>query len=120
MYTVNPRTLMSRPSCPVQHAVELIGSKWTLLILHQLCTTARGFNELLHGIEGINPRSLSLRLKDMVARGLVVKTVSAQTPIRVSYSLTPAGAKLKHIITQLGEWADALPTRKGHSRSRAC
>lgn len=99
------------PRCSVHRAVDLIGSKWTLLILHQLCEAEHGFNELLHGIEGINPRALSLRLKDLAEHQLITKTVRATTPVRVTYALTPHGRKLKGIIEQLGVWANGLPPR---------
>ncbi len=97
--------------CSVHKAVDLIGSKWTLLILHQLCTNKRGFNELLHSIEGINPRVLSIRLKEMSDRGLVAKTVHSSSPPQVEYSITPQGDSLKSIIDQLGSWADSLESR---------
>ncbi len=98
-----------QPSCNVHKAVDLIGSKWTLLILHQLCSQKRGFNELLHGIEGINPRALSIRLKEMAEHGLVIKTVRPTSPPQVEYSLTTQGDSLKGIIEQIGEWASTLP-----------
>lgn len=94
--------------CNVHRAVNLIGSKWTILILHQLCTKAKGFNELLHGIEGINPRALSVRLKEMADHGLIVKTVHPTSPPQVEYCLTKEGAALKSIIEQLGNWADSI------------
>ena len=97
-------------SCDVHKAMDLLGSKWTLLILHQLCAQKRGFNELLHGIQGINPRALSLRLKEMAERGLVTKTVHSTSPPQVEYALTPQGASLKSIIEQLGAWAGSLPS----------
>ncbi len=95
-------------SCNVHKALDLIGSKWTLLIIHQLCSKKRGFNELLHSIEGINPRVLSLRLKDLVSENLVIKTVYSASPPQVEYSLTPEGAALKSIINDLGEWAKSV------------
>lgn len=97
------------PTCRVHRAVDLVGSRWTLLIIHQLCTTARGFNELLRSIDGINPRTLSLRLKELVAHHLVTKTALPTTPVRVEYALTAEGAQLKGIINRLGDWAAALP-----------
>jgi DNA-binding HxlR family transcriptional regulator len=94
--------------CSVHKALDLIGSKWTLLIIHQLCSKKRGFNELLHSIEGINPRVLSLRLKDLAEEKLVTKTVHSTSPPQVEYTLTKEGAALKSIITDLGTWADSV------------
>ena len=103
--------MAAAPKCPVHRAVDIIGGKWTLLILHQLCVTPHGFNELLRGIEGINPRALSLRLKDLAEHGLILKDVQA-SPVRVEYALTKEGAKLKGIIDQHGTWADTRPAKK--------
>ncbi len=95
-------------TCGIQKATQLIGSKWTLLIIHQLCTRPRGFNELLHAVDGINPRALSLRLKDLVEHKLLKKTVVPTSPPQVEYSLTPQGIALKGIIADLGEWAESI------------
>lgn len=94
--------------CSVHKAIDLLGNKWTILILHQLCSSKRGFNELLHSIEGINPRALSLRLKELAAHRLIKKTILPASPPQVEYALTPRGASLKSIINQLGTWADSL------------
>lgn len=90
--------------CGVQKAVELIGSKWVLLILHNLCSSKKGFNELLRAVEGISPRLLSARLKDLVEHGLIHKTVFPTTPPQVEYSLTTKGESLKAIIASLAKW----------------
>lgn len=94
--------------CGVHKAVGLIGSKWVLLILHNLCQEKRGFNELLRRIEGISPRLLSQRLKELAECGLITKAVFPTNPPRVEYSLTEKGASLKDIIEQLGRWADSV------------
>ena len=98
-----PQTL-----CGVNKAVDLIGSKWVLLILYKLCTTKHGFNQLLRETEGISPRILSLRLKEMVEHGLVKKEILPTSPPQVEYSLTGKGEALKTIIAQLGQWADTV------------
>ena len=102
-------------SCSQKHveglekALNLIGSKWTLLILYNLCFQKRGFNELLRKLDGISPRILSLRLKELVAEGLISKTVKPTTPPQVDYAITDQGASLKSILVQLGTWADGIP-----------
>ena len=94
--------------CGVHKAVDLIGSKWVLLILHHLCKEKRGFNELLRLIDGISPRLLSQRLKDLAEHGLISKTIFPTNPPHVEYALTEKGASLKGIIAQLGDWADKV------------
>lgn len=100
--------LKNKRKCTVHKAMDLLGQKWTILILHHLCTDKRGFNELLTGIEGINPRALSLRLKEMIDHDLIEKTSSPEIKNHVYYSLTPRGQELKGIIKQLGKWAEAV------------
>jgi DNA-binding HxlR family transcriptional regulator len=101
--------MTQKQPCDVSRAVSLLGSKWTLLIIYQLCSQERGFNELLRSVEGINPRALSLRLKTLVDDGLVRKTIQPTSPPQVHYALTTKGTSLKSIIEELGNWAGALP-----------
>lgn len=100
---------MSEEKCKgLYKAVELIGSKWVLLILYNLCTERKGFNELQRALPRISPRILSLRLKELVESGLVTKTVFQTTPPTVQYSITPKGQSLKSILESLGSWADTI------------
>lgn len=92
----------------VYKATSLIGSKWTLIILFNLCITKKGFNELQRLARGISPRTLSLRLKKLVAGGVVAKKVLPMNPPRVEYSLTSKGRALKKVISDLGRWADQV------------
>jgi DNA-binding HxlR family transcriptional regulator len=92
----------------LEKALSVIGSKWTLLILYNLCFDKKGFNELLRAIGGISPRILSLRLKDLVEHGLVSKTVKPTNPPQVDYAITSKGSSLKTILEQLGEWSGTL------------
>ena len=85
--------------------LNLLGSKWVLLILRNLCTEKRGFNQLLRMVEGISPRLLSARLKEMAEAGLIKKTVFPTTPPQVEYELTEKGLSLKSVIEQLAAWA---------------
>lgn len=99
--------------CGVYEALKVIGNKWSLLILRQLCTNPKGFNELLRLVEPISPKVLSERLKEMVASGLVHKEVFATNPPTVMYSVTQKGNELKPIITQLNKWGATLePTAR--------
>ncbi|MDB4940134.1 MAG: transcriptional regulator, HxlR family [Candidatus Doudnabacteria bacterium] len=107
MKALKSKSKLQKPLCSVHKAVDLIGSKWTILILHQLCSDKRGFNELLKGIQDINPRALSARLKEMVDSKLITRTLHPDSR-QVEYALTNKGASLKSIITQLGNWADTI------------
>lgn len=98
---------MSPKENKVIGAVNLIGSKWVLLILRNLCTEEKGFNELLRAVEGISPRILSLRLKDLAEHGLVSKKVFLTNPPQVEYSLTQKGISLCSIVISLSDWAES-------------
>jgi DNA-binding HxlR family transcriptional regulator len=97
--------MKTKHKCNVHKAVDLLGKKWTLLIIHQLCTSKQGFNDLMHNIEDINPRALSECLKEMAEDQLLIKTVDPSNKRLFKYSLTNKGAKLKTIVEQLGQWA---------------
>jgi len=91
----------------LEKALSVIGGKWTLLILYNLCFQKRGFNELQRNIPGISPRILSLRLKDLLEHSLISKTVKPTNPPQVDYAITEKGASLKSILQQLGSWAES-------------
>jgi DNA-binding HxlR family transcriptional regulator len=94
--------------CGLEKATTLIGSKWVLHIMQNVCEHKKGFNELLRLIPGISPRILSLRLKELVESGLITKTVLPTTPPQVEYAVTAKGTALKSVIRQLADWADTV------------
>ena len=92
--------------CPYYtHAVELVGRRWSGAIVRALLLGCHRFNELAAAIPGISDRMLSERLKELEAEGLVVRAVTPDTPVRVSYHLTPKGEALHNVITAMAEWA---------------
>ena len=93
--------------CGVVKTARIIGSKWTILILHALCERTKRFGELQKELQGISPRTLSLRLQELEKDGVVKKYIFAQVPLRVDYSLTKKGASLKKIILLLEEWGSS-------------
>jgi DNA-binding HxlR family transcriptional regulator len=84
--------------CAVAAAAELIGSKWTAVIVHDLSEGARRFTELEHACPGISPRTLSERLHLLEHDGFVVRRSYAEVPPRVEYELTDKGEALLPII----------------------
>jgi len=93
-------------SCGVTNALKVIGSKWTILILRDLCEEKKRFGELQRSLEGISPRTLSQRLQELEKQGIVSKSVFAEVPPRVEYALTERGKSLKKIIGQIREWGE--------------
>src|SRR5580765_7318755 len=76
-------------SCSVAACAEIIGAKWTALLVHDLSEGARRFSELEHACPGISPRTLSERLRWLEEEGVVDRRSYAETPPRVEYQLTP-------------------------------
>lgn len=92
------------PACPVETTVQLIGSKWKLLILRDLLMRPWRFNELRRGLEGISQKVLTDSLRAMEEDGLVSRTVYPEVPPRAEYSLTPLGKSMKPILDAMEQW----------------
>lgn len=87
-------------------AMEIIGNKWTALILRDLTTGAKRFTELERSVGNINPRTLSQRLEDLQTHGIITKQSFAEVPPRCEYSLTSKGEDLIPILEQMASWGD--------------
>ena len=85
-------------TCSVAACAEIIGAKWTALLVHDLSEGARRFSELEHSCRGISPRTLSERLRWLESEGLVVRHSFPESPPRVEYELTAKGEALLPII----------------------
>jgi DNA-binding HxlR family transcriptional regulator len=95
------------PCCPYYHeAIELIGRRWTGAIVGVLLnrTTLR-FGEIAHAVPELSDRLLSERMKELEARGLVLRTVLPGRPVRVAYGLTEMGRELAPAVRELERWA---------------
>jgi DNA-binding HxlR family transcriptional regulator len=107
--------------CPVYHrSVELIGRRWTGAILRALLAGVHRFSDLAATVPGMSDRMLSERLKELEARGLVVRLVIPETPVRIEYELTEKGRALQDVIEALSAWAGrwgALEGEEAHARS---
>jgi DNA-binding HxlR family transcriptional regulator len=99
MRTMNP--VHSATSCAVAATAEIIGAKWTALLVHDLSEGPRRFSELEHSCAGISPRTLSERLRALEDEGIVVRHSYAESPPRVEYELTAKGADLLPIISEM-------------------
>lgn len=94
------------PECPVAATVQLIGSKWKLLIIRNLLARPWRFNELHKDLEGISQKVLTDNLRQMEADGLITRTVYAEVPPRVEYALSELGATLKPILDAMKAWGE--------------
>lgn len=92
------------PECPVATTVQLIGSKWKLLILRNLLQRPWRFNEMKKTLEGISQKVLTDSLRSMEADGLITRTVYPEVPPRVEYALSDLGQSMRPIIKAMEEW----------------
>lgn len=92
------------PACPVETTLMLIGDKWKVLILRDLLTGTKRFGELKKSIGNVSQKVLTAQLRDMEEKGLITRTVYAEVPPRVEYSLTELGQSLKPILDAMKAW----------------
>jgi DNA-binding HxlR family transcriptional regulator len=88
-------------TCPVCQTAEIISGKWTLLIIRDLADGPCRFCELERSLEGISPRTLSLRLRALEAEGVIQRRTFPEVPPRVEYCLTPKGRALIPMIDHM-------------------
>ena len=94
------------PACPVETTLTMISDKWKVLILRDLLTGTKRFGELKKAIGSVSQKVLTAQLRDMEAKGLLTRTVYAEVPPRVEYSLTPLGRSLKPIMDAMRVWGE--------------
>jgi DNA-binding HxlR family transcriptional regulator len=87
--------------CPIQYVLDLLGNKWSILILRELFGGDRRTYELLAALPGISTKTLTQRLRDLEAQGLVERRVYPEIPPHVEYSLTPKGHQIKPVMIAL-------------------
>ncbi|WP_046214128.1 winged helix-turn-helix transcriptional regulator [Paenibacillus wulumuqiensis] len=99
------RPLDSCSTCPVEFAMNMISGKWKLLILYNLMTdgTVR-FNELQRRLDTVTHRTLTRQLRELESDELINRTIYAEVPPRVEYSLTDKGKSLTSILLSLQNW----------------
>src|SRR5207302_7221400 len=93
--------------CPrYEHGIQLLGKRWTGLILDTLMDGPRRFCELTSTVEGLSDRVLSDRLRELEVEGIVERIVYPQIPVRVEYRLTEKGRDLKSVVQSIHTWAE--------------
>ena len=102
-------------TCAVAASAEIIGAKWTALLVHDLSEGPRRFSQLEHSCSGISPRTLAERLRVLEQEGIVERHSYAESPPRVEYELTEKGAAMLPIIDAMREFGHAwLPCYHQH------
>ena len=100
------KSVKDLPACPVETTLTLIGDKWKVLILRDLMPGTKRFGELKKSIGNVSQKVLPAQLRAMEESGLLTRTVYAEVPPRVEYTLTELGKSLKPILDALWNWGE--------------
>jgi DNA-binding HxlR family transcriptional regulator len=87
--------------CPIARTAGIISGKWTLLIIRDLASGVKRFNQLERSLHGISPKTLSERLRSLEEEGIITRQTFAEVPPRVEYSLTEKGRDLVDVIESM-------------------
>jgi DNA-binding HxlR family transcriptional regulator len=90
--------------CPVARTAEIVAGKWTLLIIRDLASGVKRFNQLERSLQGISPKTLSERLRSLEEEGIILRQTFAEVPPRVEYSLTEKGCDLVGLIESMRDY----------------
>ncbi|HTW52604.1 MAG TPA: helix-turn-helix domain-containing protein [Stellaceae bacterium] len=113
-HVTEPLTIFAPYHCPIARSLEVIGDRWTILILRDLVRDGpRRFQDFERSLHRISPNTLSLRLKRLEEAGIVTRRFYEQHPPRAEYVLTKAGAELRPVLKALLTWGER------HTRYRA-
>lgn len=91
-------------ACPIARTLDIIGDRWTLLIIRDLFVGVTRFNQFLESSQGLPPKVLSTRLKKLLEAGLIERHVYSEHPLRAEYQLTNLGRTLFPVVKAIGQW----------------
>lgn len=104
--------------CPLyEKAVEILGKRWTALILRALVDGPKRFTEIRAYVAGLSDRLLSERLQELESEGIVQRHVHTGRPVQVEYALTQKGADLRPVLEAIQAWADRWVRAEGVASS---
>ena len=106
-------TAKELPACPVETTLTLISNKWKVLILRDLMPGTKRFGELKTSIGNVSQKVLTAQLREMEESGLLSRTVYAEVPLRVEYTLTELGYSLKPILDAMWNWGEEYKAKNG-------
>jgi DNA-binding HxlR family transcriptional regulator len=108
---MKPGEIPNNPMCPrFEHAIQLLGKRWTGLILDTLMHGPQRFCEMTSAVEGLSDRVLSDRLRELEMEGVIERAVYPQIPVRVEYRLTDKGRDLQPVVDAIHSWAEKWVT----------
>ena len=103
----SPALSAACPACPVETTLTLISDKWKVLILRDLMPGTKRFGELKKSIGTVTQKVLTAQLRQMEASGPLTRTVYAEVPPRVEYTLTDLGRSLRPVLDAMEAWGKA-------------
>lgn len=112
MESIAAKPAKELPACPVETTLSLIGDKWKVLILRDLMPGTKRFSELKRSIGNVSQKVLTAQLRQMEESGLLTRTVYAEVPPRVEYTLTELGRSLKPILDAMWNWGEEYKAKK--------
>lgn len=98
--------ILHLPACPVATTVQVVGSKWKLIIIRNLLARPWRFNELRRDLEGISQKVLTGSLRSMEEDGVITRTVYPEVPPRVEYALSELGQSMRPILDAMQAWGE--------------
>ena len=98
------KTYESQLNCPIARSLDIVGERWTILILRDIAYGVSRFKEILRSLDGIPSNLLSRRLKRLEEQGIIERSFYSQHPPRAEYRLTAKGQRLIPLLCALAEW----------------
>ncbi len=98
--------------CPVEYTAALLGNKWKVIILRELLTGTKRYNELTRNVVGISPKVLTQNLRDLEDDGILIRTVYPEVPPKVEYALTEKGDDLRDVIAAMKSYGERYKNNK--------
>lgn len=105
------RQYESQQSCPIARSLDLVGDRWTILVLRDLHLGRTRFADLLRSLEGISPNLLSARLKGLEREAIVERRFYSERPPRAEYVLTDRGRAFGVVLRAMSDWGSTQPGR---------
>lgn len=113
------RTYGSQMACPIARTLNILGDRWTLLIVRDLMFFDRTrFNDLLESLKGLSPNLLSQRLKLLEQSGIVERMMYREHPPRMEYRLTEKGLALRPALEAMATWGREFEPAQPNARRR--
>ncbi|MCC6237319.1 MAG: helix-turn-helix transcriptional regulator [Dehalococcoidia bacterium] len=112
------RTYTYQQRCPIARSLDIVGDRWTMLVLRDLGRGHTRYVDLMRELRGISPNVLSERLKHLEQEGLISSALYSQHPPRAEYRLTEKGEAFKPVLRALIAWGDTYAPRPPRSRAK--